>query len=1811
MRTNLVARLTYVIFLVAAKVTSQDCPTYWVSDSRDQTAPCYLITNKIQRTFTEARKFCNNMGGDLLIINSVQERDSVYGMVQTYKGYYPTHTEWWIGMTDSVMQTAQAWVDGSSVTQSFLQWYGQEPAQYDRSKKCVVTYNNTLRHENCDSTQYFICERTRSTGLWCDSRAGWESINGKCYKITTRALPWDAARAECQTSNANLMVIEDDATEQTLYDLIESRQSDMWIGLRAIPAVLGYALKWVGLSNKDLDVIHAYWTPDIQTTQNALGIAISSNGTSSCVIANHTSGARNNWQMVDCGTRAFSICQKPSGRCASGWIQHGIKCYRIVTEVQTTLLNAQTFCQDRNANLLTIKSSDVQTFINSQLSDLRQRRINAIWLGLTDASMNQWTWSDGSAIFTPPYSDFSNLNGQTLNGSAPGLDCMNIFTDDVNGTWQHASSCNNNNSFICEIGVGRPPAVPTLPPGASTIAPIQTTGAAWSTECGPFWVLDSASSYCYRFSDDTVTWFQARSLCQNDSAQLASVTSIHEQNFLANSMFAYRSPALWLGANDLATNKGFNWIDGSGFAFLNWSPGEPNNLNKMEQCLEVTTGGQNVGLWNDISCTSQRGYVCKKKSSHFPTVLPPSKPQIPNGQKYGCPSAEWFPEVDTCWLIRTDALSWTKARAKCQNLTSELASITDEFQQNFLYSVLPLVTRTRDRFWIGLNDIGNQMRFQWTDKSPVTYTNWAVTEPNNFGNRAEDCVSIEVWDAAQRKGEWNDDICEEPLQGYICKLAMAAVPANTPQMDRSMGCTGSNGLTYGPKCFQLSPAGQVVSWNAAQAQCRSQGGQLVTILNELQQAFLASQLKAPSSYWIGLSNVVPGNTTLTWVNGAGLTYTAWASGHTGAEINTCMAMQTSSPGVGLWIHQDCGNLKPYICEYPRAGWSQPSQTAAPVTAPYVCPSGWNDVNGYCYNVFSTKLSWFSARVTCRSLGANLASFHSRSEEQQALRYGYYTVWIGLNDLDTEKGYTWTDGTGLNYTNWAQGEPNDSDGTDDCVEVNAVGHNWNDNSCYIANAYMCKIIKGVPLRVQPTSVQPTQASACNNDPNWRLFNGSCYYVSQPRASWYDARDFCAQNGGDLMSAHSLQENNFLITLMTSTVGSDCWIGLFDKGSNQFGWADGTPVDYTHWSGNEPNDAFGSENCGQIQAFNGYWNDNDCNEQFHYICKRPLGGVTPGLVPTTPLIQGGCPPGFIAASNDNKCYSVIGGTDPVARKNYTDALAYCRQNASDLASITSQTELAVLISIFLSAVQDGTGLWIGLNDNNNNYRYTWQDSARLNYTHWDKGEPNGFGERCVEIYTDARKAGRWNNIVCSNVRAFICEASRAPIYTTPAISACADLQGNGNLLNPNTFDCYNVQMTPMSWTDASSACASRQMTLASVLSVYDQAFIDTLVVGFNSPVWIGLSDPGLTGTYTWTDQFPLTFTNWDKGEPTYTAGEGCIATRNGLWNDTVCANTYPSVCKKPFFPPATPTPNLGGYCANVSWSQFGNNCYFLELKPFYSWSDAETQCKQRGMELASVMSNEEEAFVLREIDNNDRASINIWIGFRRTGGYFVWSDGNPTSYIHWDGSPSGLPGYDCVIMQPTNGKWSNRRCIEHLGFICKGPKLPATTPTTTISTPSTTTPSTLPPPASSSSSSSSSSSAAPSLPSTSSTTSSKSPADIITTSQGQLGSTTSSTGPKATIPNANELQKQQQKQLPALPPTMSGGAVAGVITGILLLLALVCIALIVLKTRYGDRYFSFMKFTNQPGIDNAAYDKNTDTVRMNGVNGIENSHYETTS
>lgn len=44
--------------------------------------------------------------------------------------------------------------------------------------------------------------------------------------------------------------------------------------------------------------------------------------------------------------------------------------------------------------------------------------------------------------------------------------------------------------------------------------------------------------------------------------------------------------------------------------------------------------------------------------------------------------------------------------------------------------------------WTGLNDLGMQGFFTWSDQHWVSFTYWAPGEPNNHASVKEDCVEI-------------------------------------------------------------------------------------------------------------------------------------------------------------------------------------------------------------------------------------------------------------------------------------------------------------------------------------------------------------------------------------------------------------------------------------------------------------------------------------------------------------------------------------------------------------------------------------------------------------------------------------------------------------------------------------------------------------------------------------------------------------------------------------------------------------------------------------------------------------------------------------------------------------------------------------------------------------------------------------------------------------------------------------------------------------------------------------------------------------
>lgn len=58
---------------------------------------------------------------------------------------------------------------------------------------------------------------------------------------------------------------------------------------------------------------------------------------------------------------------------------------------------------------------------------------------------------------------------------------------------------------------------------------------------------------------------------------------------------------------------------------------------------------------------------------------------------------------------------------------------------------------------------------------------------------------------------------------------------------------------------------------------------------------------------------------------------------------------------------------------------------------------------------------------------------------------------------------------------------------------------------------------------------------NTDYNFTLFNNKCYYVStaedDEKLNWFKSREFCQNNGGDLVSIHSSKELEYIVSMVS--------------------------------------------------------------------------------------------------------------------------------------------------------------------------------------------------------------------------------------------------------------------------------------------------------------------------------------------------------------------------------------------------------------------------------------------------------------------------------------------------------------------------------------------------------------------------------------------------------------------------------------------------------------------------------------------------------
>ncbi|MBF2085060.1 DUF4347 domain-containing protein [Thermoleptolyngbya sp. C42_A2020_037] len=340
-----------------------------------------------------------------------------------------------------------------------------------------------------------------------------------------------------------------------------------------------------------------------------------------------------------------------------------------------------------------------------------------------------------------------------------------------------------------------------------------------------------------------------------------------------------------------------------------------------------------------------------------------------------------------------------------------------------------------------------------------------------------------------------------------------------------------------------------------------------------------------------------------------------------------------------------------------------------------------------------------------------------------------------------------------------------------------------------------------------------------------YNGNQYFLTNGAKTWEEAQAEARSRGGNLVTINDAAEQAWLV--QTFGGGEGFWIGLTDKDvEGQFRWVSGEPLTYTNWQPGEPNN--GGPGGNQDYAWMNYggpgrWDDNSAFARLRGIIEVSSGGTS------SPPADTQAPTATLSAANH-----ATSGNVP-----YTFTVTYSDNVAVDSASINGSatnsdirvtntagfSELATLVSI--SPAGNGT-------PRTATYRITAPGGT------WDPSD-NG-------IYTVT--------LLPNQVRDTSGNFAAGATLGTFQVNVVSGFTYNGNQ--------YFLTNGAKTWEEAQAEARSRGGNLVTINDAAEQAWL-VQTFGGGEGFWIGLTDKDVEGQFRWVSGEPLTYTNWQPGEP----------------------------------------------------------------------------------------------------------------------------------------------------------------------------------------------------------------------------------------------------------------------------------------------------------------------------------------------------------
>lgn len=217
-----------------------------------------------------------------------------------------------------------------------------------------------------------------------------------------------------------------------------------------------------------------------------------------------------------------------------------------------------------------------------------------------------------------------------------------------------------------------------------------------------------------------------------------------------------------------------NYSDNNGSITFSWdTPKCTSNYNlKIYNGNSVWNGEAPINIWN----VQENSYNIELGEGTFTAVL-----QTYNAiQDYHeCKSITFTTNVSSCSPIKTvvskghiyelydKPTSWETAKLVCENKGGHLATITSSEEQMIIESLIRYGKRTF--YNVGATNLENINEWKWVTGESMSYTNWAIGEPNNVANIER---YLSVFNNENYLAQWNDTTNASTSgvsNGFICE----------------------------------------------------------------------------------------------------------------------------------------------------------------------------------------------------------------------------------------------------------------------------------------------------------------------------------------------------------------------------------------------------------------------------------------------------------------------------------------------------------------------------------------------------------------------------------------------------------------------------------------------------------------------------------------------------------------------------------------------------------------------------------------------------------------------------------------------------------------------------------------------------------------------------------------------------------------------------------------------------------------------------------------------------------------------------------